>query len=822
MGTRDLSAPVDAGTAQEFAVADTTPPRPIPADLMTAVVDVIYALRLQPTLTFEYISPSVEPLVGYAPADFYADPEIGIHIVGSQGEAAFREAVQGPVGRHLDLLLPTRRRDGSSVWTQHRCTRVARDDGSVVLYGSARDASAQVRLVEDLAESERRFRLLAENASDMVLQIRPGGEIDWASPSVRRLLGWHEHGAPEPATWELVHPDDMWRVEGAVRGLRAPDDQTTVEFRMRRTDSSYLWVSARLRHADENCIVAGIRDVDEEVRGRQQLMDDRHRFEVLASRATDVVFEVDLDGNIVWVSPHVESALGWTARDLDGSPLADLVVAPQPTRSVGEERRRSRTRDAWPVRQWRTKGGERVWMSAHSEALTDEEGIDVGSVVGLRDVDALMWMRDSAQAREGRLRTLVDAFIDPHMLLRALRDSDGALVDFDIAELNDAVCRHTGLPRERMLGARLLEQLPRLRGTQLFEHFRRALETGEPVILDDARYPHGVMEADRLFDMRVVKVDDSDLISFTWRDVTERHRLMEELRVSEEANRLIVQNVTDVVVHVRAGEILAVSPSLTEALGWRVDEWVGHDVDAFVPAGDMPALIAARHRIEAGETRSLRVRIRARDGTLHWIAVRARPFIDSQGHEDGSSVAFHVIDDQVAIEAELDRRAHLDDLTGLLNRNEALARMKSLVARRRRVGDAVAVLYVDVDAFKAINDTYGHAAGDEVLRVTARRLREVVRGGDVVARMGGDEFLVILANVNQVNEAMAVAEKIRTAAGLPIDIGNQQLQVTVSVGVTVTNDDKSTESAVNRADSALYAAKAAGRDRVVGVPSPTV
>lgn len=819
MGTRDLTASVDVGAAQEFPVGDTSPPRQMPPDLMTAVVDVIYALRLQPTLGFEYISPSVEALVGYAPADFYADPELALRTVGPQGEAAFRDAVRGPAGRHLDLLLPAHRRDGSSVWTQHRCTRVERGDGSVVLYGSARDASAQVRLVADLTESERRFRLLAENASDMVLQIRPGGEIDWASPSVRHLLGWEEHGVPQPATWELVHPDDMWRVEGAVRGLRAPDDQVTVQFRMRRSDASYLWVSAKLRHAEDNCIVAGIRDVDEDVRGRQQLMDDRQRFQMIASGAADVVFEIDLAGRIVWVSPHVESTLGWTARELDGSRLADLVVVPQPPTPVGEERRRSRTRDAWPVRQWLTKDGDRVWMSSHSEALTNEHGEQVGTIVGLRDVDALMWMRDSAQAREGRLRTLVDAFIDPHMLLRALRDADGSVVDFDIADVNDAVCRHTGTPRTRLLGARLLEQLPRLRGTEMFEHFRTALQTGEPLILDDARYPHGVMEADRLYDMRVVKVDDSDLISFTWRDVTERHRIMEELRASEEANRLLVQNVTDVVVHVRAGEIAAVSRSLTEALGWRVDEWIGHNVDAFVPAGDMPALVAARHRIEAGETRSLRLQIRAKDGTLHWIAVRARPFMDSQGHEDGSSVAFHVIDDQVAIEAELDRRAHLDDLTGLLNRNEALSRMKALVARRRRAGDAVAVLYVDVDAFKSVNDTYGHAAGDEVLRVTGRRLREVVRGGDIVARMGGDEFLVILANVHQVDEAMAVAEKIRSAAALPIDIGAERLRVTVSVGVTVTNDEKSTESAVNRADSALYAAKAAGRDRVVGVPS---
>jgi diguanylate cyclase (GGDEF)-like protein len=127
-------------------------------------------------------------------------------------------------------------------------------------------------------------------------------------------------------------------------------------------------------------------------------------------------------------------------------------------------------------------------------------------------------------------------------------------------------------------------------------------------------------------------------------------------------------------------------------------------------------------------------------------------------------------------------------------------------------------LFCDIDGFKAVNDAYGHAAGDEMIRTLADRIRSVVRLGDAVARMGGDEFLIVLDGIHGLDEAVAVAEKVRSAASAPIAYGRQSLATTISVGVTLGWPDEGVDAMIARADDAMYQAKAAGRDQVFAMP----
>ena len=127
-------------------------------------------------------------------------------------------------------------------------------------------------------------------------------------------------------------------------------------------------------------------------------------------------------------------------------------------------------------------------------------------------------------------------------------------------------------------------------------------------------------------------------------------------------------------------------------------------------------------------------------------------------------------------------------------------------------------LFIDVDGFKLVNDTLGHATGDTVLATLAARVRGCIRGGDTIARMGGDEFLVILNDIHDIDEARAVAEKVRVAAARPIEAGGVTAHVTVSVGVTLSHPVEPVDDLVARADEAMYKAKRAGRDRVATLP----
>jgi two-component system, cell cycle response regulator len=178
-----------------------------------------------------------------------------------------------------------------------------------------------------------------------------------------------------------------------------------------------------------------------------------------------------------------------------------------------------------------------------------------------------------------------------------------------------------------------------------------------------------------------------------------------------------------------------------------------------------------------------------------------------------AAVRVKALQDELRARAdELDRVSRTDHLTGLHNRRHVEERLRGFRSGSRRHGFPVAVLVLDVDRFKQVNDTHGHAVGDEVLQEVARRLQACVREEDVVGRWGGEEFVVLALHAD-LDAATRLAERLRVAvAGAPVEVTGARLQVTVSVGAAAGTGG---DDLVGLADRNLYAAKAAGRDRVV-------
>lgn len=301
-----------------------------------------------------------------------------------------------------------------------------------------------------------------------------------------------------------------------------------------------------------------------------------------------------------------------------------------------------------------------------------------------------------AQERS-RIRATLDSLLDPHVLLTAVRDASGKIIDFIFEDANDAACQFNRIPRKQMIGSSLLQLLPAHVATGLFDLYCRAIETGRPLALDDYLYPHDILGKPVYFDIRAVKSNNG--LSFTWRDVTERH---------------------------------------------------------------------------------------------------------------------------VAMEA-LDQRVRIDELTKLLRRREGLERLEDLQGKAPRTGTEMAVLFVDLDEFKRINDTHGHVAGDAVLLAIAERIRGCFRSTDYLgARVGGDEFMVVLYGVHGIDDALGVAEKIRRSAAAPIAFEGRFLEATVSIGVALAHKGESTAALVARADTAMYQAKQRGRNQIISVETPSV
>jgi diguanylate cyclase (GGDEF)-like protein/PAS domain S-box-containing protein len=352
--------------------------------------------------------------------------------------------------------------------------------------------------------------------------------------------------------------------------------------------------------------------------------------------------------------------------------------------------------------------------------------------------------------------------------------------------------------------------------------YRHALETDQPLVLNDFVYPHEILAQDRRFDIRAIRVGDA--LSFTWRDVTDRYLLTQKLAASEEHYRLLTTNSYDTTIRVDdEGKVTWVSPSIKVLLGWDPAEWIGRPIADFVTPESLPTLRTNLDRVAEGEPVVARYRALAKDGTAHWAESRAMPYIKSQGHRDGVVAAFHLIDQQVAMEEELEHRARTDELTSLLNRKEVFERIEAWGGKHPRTGHAIAILFCDMDQFKTVNDVYGHAAGDEVLRAMADRIRRCLRStDDLGARVGGHELLVVLHGVQDLDNAVAIAEKLRLSAAEPISTSNGVVNTTVSIGVTLAQPGEKTGNLVDRADQAMYLAKQTGRNQVISIEPPAV
>jgi diguanylate cyclase (GGDEF)-like protein/PAS domain S-box-containing protein len=248
----------------------------------------------------------------------------------------------------------------------------------------------------------------------------------------------------------------------------------------------------------------------------------------------------------------------------------------------------------------------------------------------------------------------------------------------------------------------------------------------------------------------------------------------------------------------------------------------GRRYDAIIHPDDRDAVAAAAHQaMTQRQLYAIEYRIIHADGSVRWVTGHGTGIVDVDGtlrYADG--VIFDVTERKLT-EARLTHLALHDSLTDLPNRALFQEHLNLAIAHARRTGVGGAVLFVDLDDFKMINDGFGHAVGDELLVQVARRLGESCRADDVVARQGGDEFLILLngsSNARDSDEAVAgaaqkVAATLRAALGQPFHVGETELYVTASIGASLYPSDADTAEAVlKHADVALYAAKDAGRD----------
>ncbi|MGF7184013.1 diguanylate cyclase (GGDEF)-like protein/PAS domain S-box-containing protein [Desulfitispora alkaliphila] len=303
------------------------------------------------------------------------------------------------------------------------------------------------------------------------------------------------------------------------------------------------------------------------------------------------------------------------------------------------------------------------------------------------------------------------------------------------------------------------------------------------------------------------------IFTIIFRDISKRRQYQKDMLESRERYRTLTENTYDLISEIGInGEFIYTSPNYKEVLGYDVTDLLGIKYHVIIHPEDLPIVATGLKKYLYGEAEQIVARFIHKNGEVRLFESTGKAYKTAQG-ETRIVFVSRDITERKHYEDRLWHQAFHDALTNLPNRTLLKDRLQVEINHAKRNGTKVGVLFLDLDRFKIINDTLGHAIGDKLLQTIADRIVDCVRTDDTVARLGGDEFTVLVTSVNRSEDVAKVAEKILKAVKQPMEIDGNQLYLTASIGIAIYPDDGvNVTNILKNADAAMYRAKESGRN----------
>jgi len=528
--------------------------------------------------------------------------------------------------------------------------------------------------------------------------------------------------------------------------------------------------------------------------------DSERRLRALVEKSSDVISVVDTDAVIRWDSPSVKDVFGYEVTERIGRNGLDYVHPDDLATAHGALAGMDQP-DATATVELRVRHADGTWRwcEARVRNLTHEPAVR-GLVVNYSDVTE----RHHAERVRRQLAAIVESSSDAILG----QDLDGTVLSW-----NSAAERMYGYTAAEMIGNNIRRLVPDERLHEVEELMQRA-RSGErlaPFETQRLRKDGTLIEVS--LSLSPIRDGNGAIAAFAGiaRDVTEQARARKALADSETGFRLLfAANPQPMWVYDHATlKFIEVNEAAVRHYGYSREKFLGMRITDLRPADDVVPLLESLASDNDGRSDGRGGRHVLADGRLIDVEVTSHR-LEFAGH-DAVLVAVKDVTDRNALDAQLRHQAFHDSLTGLSNR--ALFNDRAEHALGRRVGAGMpVVLLLDLDRFKLVNDSLGHAVGDEMLVEVARRLEAAVRGGDTVARLGGDEFAVLLEDCPD-GRAEQQAERILESLVTPMTIGTQQVTATASIGIAIATPGITAGDLLRNADVAMYRAKAAGGGR---------
>jgi PAS domain S-box-containing protein len=583
-------------------------------------------------------NPAAERMYGYSSAEIVGKSATSLTPADRRGE--IRDVLAKiKAGQGVERFETKRiRKDGSSFPVSLTVSPVRNADGVVV--GTSvihRDLTEQ----EGALAIAQRMAAIVESSDDAIIGKTLDGIITSWNAASARMYGYSGQEIVGKSIELLIpkdRPEEMKHILARVRAGQGVEHFETERVRRDGTVFPISLTVSPIRDADGTVVGASTitRDTTEQVQAAKELATTSWRYRLLAENASDVVVLTSPDRVVTWMSSSVTGTLGWAPEDLLGTRLAELIhpddlAATAASRDEMYSGRENSTPAGGYLVRMRTKSGNYRWMSTMGTPVADDSGAFVGIVGGWRDVDELVRTREAAKAGEAALRATMDSLMDPHVLLEAVRDETGQIVDFVYVDANPAACAYNRIDRQNLVGARLLDLQPGSICYGLLDQYRQVVETGEPLVLDDLVYTQELWGGqERRYDARATRVADG--ISYTWRDVTDRYAAAKWLAESEEHYRLLAENASDVVMRLSPDRTFEwVSGSIADVLGWAARDLLGHVMDEFINPEELPSFRDAIAETSPERTASTEFRFRRSDGSHRWVLCHTRLKLDQAG-----------------------------------------------------------------------------------------------------------------------------------------------------------------------------------------------
>ncbi|MGQ7960749.1 EAL domain-containing protein [Pseudomonas sp. SP16.1] len=670
------------------------------------------------------------------------------------------------------------------------------------------EMQSRIALEQELRNREQHFRDMVESLSAITWEAEPGDlRFSYVSPHAEKLLGYRQQDWLQAGFWQQhLHPDDLpTTLRQRLERCGAGQDHV-LEYRLQAADGRSVWIRdiVNLLQRGEHQVMRGLMvDISETKQTEQALRLSEQKFAsvfqqcpdilVIARRADGVLLEVNAAFTEQTGIP-LEQAIGKTATELDiwGVP----GIGPNLLLRLQDESLRNLE---MPFR--RADGSLFTGLiSAEAFQLSDIPAL----VVVVRDISQLKATQQQLQTSEEKFAKAFHASPDGLLITRL---HDGLLV-----EANEGFSRITGYRLDEIEAQSTLSlgvwanPADRKRLIDGVRQHGVVREMIAPVRTKDGQLRLCELSAQPL------PIGGEDCLLTIARDITEREHMQERLHQAATVFESTAEGVmiTDLEQH-----ITAVNRAFTQITGYSEAEALGQRPSLLASGQHDSAFYAALWHSLAGQGHwQGEIWNRRKSGDLYpsWLTISAVRNADNLiTHFVG---VFADISSLKHAQARLDHQAHHDPLTGLPNRLLFENRLRSTLEGSRSDDQLGAVLFLDLDRFKQINDSLGHPIGDQLLKAIAERLTLQLREIDTVARLGGDEFIILLPGLQQAQDAEQVAQKLLACFAAPFHLESHEFFISASIGISLyPKDGTDVATLVKNADTAMYQAKAKGRNR---------